>query len=114
MSGSSGGGATNATTWQLGTVSAHYEANGLNPGTVSSGVGDHGGVSYGIYQLSSQAGTVKEHISQSPYGRDSTAFSQGPFLSAVAGRMSPVPTPVSARASATSSPEPTSSHTSTH
>ena len=60
MSRSNGSGATDATTWQLGTVAAHYEANGLNPGTVSSGVGDHGGTSYGIYQLSSSAGTVRE------------------------------------------------------
>ena len=63
MSGSTG------TAWQLGTVSAHYEANGLHPGTVSSGQGDHGGVSYGIYQLSSQSGTVQEYLGQSSYGR---------------------------------------------
>ena len=68
MSGSNGSAAANATTWQLGTVSAHYEANGLNPGTVSSGVGDHGGASYGIYQLSSKTGTVGEYLSQSSYG----------------------------------------------
>ena len=66
MSGSNGSGT--ATAWQLGTVSAHYEANGLNPGTVSSGLGDHGGASYGVYQLSSKAGTVKEYLSQSSYG----------------------------------------------
>ncbi len=57
------------TAWQLGSVSAHYEANGLNPGTVSSGRGDHGGVSYGIYQLSSKSGTVQEYLGQSSYGQ---------------------------------------------
>lgn len=38
-------------------LSAKYESNG-DPAAVSSGSGDHGGISYGIYQLSSNAGSV--------------------------------------------------------
>ena len=68
MSGSAEADHSNNTKWQLGSVSAHYEANGLNPGTVSPGTGDHGGVSYGIYQLSSRTGTVREYLDQSAYG----------------------------------------------
>lgn len=37
----------------LGTLSARYESGGRGPGTVSSGRGDPGGVSYGLYQLAS-------------------------------------------------------------
>lgn len=37
---------------ELGVLSSKYESNG-NPGTVSSGVGDPGGKSYGAYQFSS-------------------------------------------------------------
>lgn len=43
---------------RLGALSAEFESGGRGPGTVSSGKGDPGGVSYGIYQLSSKAGTV--------------------------------------------------------
>src|SRR5690606_25413128 len=39
--------------WHLGQTSAHYESGNRGPGFISSGVGDHGGKSYGIYQLSS-------------------------------------------------------------
>ena len=41
----------------LGDLSASYESNG-NPGCVSSGYGDLGGISYGAYQLASAAGSV--------------------------------------------------------
>ena len=50
----------------LGTVSAKYESNG-NPGTVSGGTGDYGGISYGAYQLSSKQGTCSEYVKQSKY-----------------------------------------------
>lgn len=39
----------------LGTVTAKYESNG-NPGAISSGNGDAGGVSFGAYQFASRAG----------------------------------------------------------
>lgn len=56
---------------ELGWLSARYESNG-NPATVSGGVGDAGGVSYGSYQMTSQTkqksgkvvvgGTVKNFV----------------------------------------------------
>lgn len=42
----------------LGTLSARYESGGRGPGTVSSGRGDPGGVSYGLYQLASGTGAL--------------------------------------------------------
>lgn len=54
-------------TWTLGQTSSHFESGGAGPGTISTGEGDHGGVSYGTYQLSSAAGTVAEYIHSSPY-----------------------------------------------
>jgi LysM repeat protein len=42
----------------VGRVSERYESGGRGPGTVSNGRGDPGGVSYGVYQLSSNAGTL--------------------------------------------------------
>lgn len=43
---------------RLGALSARFESGGRGAGAVSSGRGDPGGVSYGIYQLSSRAGSV--------------------------------------------------------
>ncbi|HEX5747476.1 MAG TPA: LysM peptidoglycan-binding domain-containing protein [Archangium sp.] len=45
----------------LGSLSRQYEARG-GPGTVSSGNGDSGGVSYGSYQLSSNRGTAQRFV----------------------------------------------------
>lgn len=45
----------------LGDLSAKYESNG-NPGTVSTGYGDAGGVSYGTYQLATNTGSVNSFI----------------------------------------------------
>lgn len=45
----------------LGDLSALYESNG-DPGCVSTGYGDLGGISYGSYQLASAAGSVDEFI----------------------------------------------------
>ena len=42
------------TRWILGTLSSKYETSGRGPGTVSTGRGDAGGVSYGSYQMTSQ------------------------------------------------------------
>jgi LysM repeat protein len=42
----------------LGTLSAKYESNG-EPGSVSGGRGDPGGVSYGAYQFSTNRGTAR-------------------------------------------------------
>ncbi|QRN96830.1 LysM peptidoglycan-binding domain-containing protein [Archangium violaceum] len=44
----------------LGSLSRKYEATG--PGTVSTGKGDAGGVSYGSYQFASKSGSAKEFV----------------------------------------------------
>jgi peptidoglycan hydrolase-like protein with peptidoglycan-binding domain len=53
--------------WQLGRTSAHYEGHG--PGTISSGKGDYGGVSYGTYQFSTEpnGGSLKGFLRDSAY-----------------------------------------------
>ncbi|WGS54703.1 lytic transglycosylase domain-containing protein [Paraburkholderia sp. D15] len=38
----------------LGALSSHFETGGRGPGTISGGLGDPGGVSYGSYQFTSQ------------------------------------------------------------
>lgn len=43
---------------RLGALSERYESGGNGPGTVSTGRGDPGGVSYGLYQLASRTGTA--------------------------------------------------------
>lgn len=47
---------------RLGSLSEVHESGGNGPGTVSTGVNDPGGVSYGIYQLSSNAGTLRSFM----------------------------------------------------
>ncbi|MCX8501672.1 MAG: hypothetical protein ORO03_08280 [Alphaproteobacteria bacterium] len=50
----------------LGELSAKYESGNLASGAISSGIGDRGGVSYGLYQMSSlpDGGTVRKFIAQ--------------------------------------------------
>lgn len=52
---------------ELGILSAKYETGGRGPGTVSSGAGDPGGVSYGSYQMATKTGTVKRFVTQSDF-----------------------------------------------
>ena len=47
---------------RLGAIAERYESGGRGPGTVSTGAGDPGGVSYGVYQLSSNAGTLQKFL----------------------------------------------------
>lgn len=47
---------------RLGGLSEQYETGGRGPGTVSSGVGDPGGVSYGTYQLATTRGRPQEFL----------------------------------------------------
>lgn len=54
--------------WHLGQTSERYESSNLGAGTISTGRGDLGGVSYGAYQLSSRAGTLGEYLAQSRFG----------------------------------------------
>jgi LysM repeat protein len=52
---------------ELGTLSAKYETGGRGPGTVSTGSGDPGGVSYGSYQMATKTGTAQRFVSQSDF-----------------------------------------------
>ncbi len=52
----------------LGKLSAQYETGGRGPGTVSTGKGDAGGVSYGSYQMTSAGGgTVGRFVGQADF-----------------------------------------------
>lgn len=51
----------------LGTLSAKYETGGRGPGTVSTGAGDPGGVSYGSYQMATKMGTVTRFVQQAGF-----------------------------------------------
>src|SRR5215213_4836698 len=48
----------------LGTLSAKYETGGRGPGTVSTGAGDPGGVSYGSYQMATKMGVPARFVTQ--------------------------------------------------
>jgi type VI secretion system (T6SS) spike protein VgrG3 len=51
--------------WEhLGALSAKYESGNRKSGTVSSGKGDPGGISYGSYQLASKVGTAQRFADQ--------------------------------------------------
>jgi hypothetical protein len=54
--------------WHRGQTSAHFETGGRGPGHVSTGRGDHGGVSYGSYQYATNVGGVDEYVAASRYG----------------------------------------------
>ncbi len=51
----------------LGKLSAKYETGGRGPGTVSTGVGDRGGVSYGSYQMASKLGVATRFVKQAGF-----------------------------------------------
>jgi len=51
----------------LGTLSAKYETGGRGPGTVSTGAGDRGGVSYGSYQMVSKLGVPQKFVKQAGF-----------------------------------------------
>lgn len=46
----------------LGSLSEEFESGGRGPGTVSTGVNDPGGVSYGLYQFASKTGTCAAFV----------------------------------------------------
>lgn len=48
----------------LGNLSAKFETGGRGPGTVSTGSGDPGGVSYGSYQMATKTGTVARFVAE--------------------------------------------------
>lgn len=45
-----------------GCLAERFESAGLGPGAVSSGAGDPGGVSYGLYQFASRTGTIARFL----------------------------------------------------
>ena len=49
---------------ELGKLSEKYESGDRGPGTVSTGVGDPGGVSYGSYQLASKVGRAAQFVAK--------------------------------------------------
>jgi hypothetical protein len=62
VAGAAAGAAANAIAYRLGKLSEVFESGGRGPGTVSPGSNDPGGVSYGMYQLSSKAGTLSAFL----------------------------------------------------
>jgi len=52
---------------ELGALSAKYETGGRGPGTVSTGAGDPGGVSYGSYQMASKMGVPQRFVTQAGF-----------------------------------------------
>jgi hypothetical protein len=66
--------------WLLGSLSEHYETGGRGSTTVSGGVGDAGGVSYGSYQMTSAGGgTVTMFVREPsfPWRADFAALTAG-------------------------------------
>lgn len=47
---------------RVGFISSKYEVGGWNPGRVSSGAGDYGGISYGIPQFSTTTGSADKFV----------------------------------------------------
>src|SRR5687767_5659523 len=63
----------------LGELSSKYETGGRGPGTVSTGSGDPGGVSYGSYQMATKMGTVARFVGQAgfPWAKDFQGLTPG-------------------------------------
>lgn len=70
-------GAKAARNWVLGQTSRIFESGKGGAGTVSSGKGDHGGASYGTYQLSSTQGTLQQFLASSKYGKQFSGLKPG-------------------------------------
>lgn len=64
-----GSGENEIESWTLGQTSKRFESNKGGAGTISTGKGDKGGVSYGAYQLSSKEGAVQEFLKKTKYGQ---------------------------------------------
>jgi LysM repeat protein len=63
----------------LGALSAKYETGGRGCGTVSTGAGDYGGVSYGSYQMASKMGVPTKFVCQPgfPWAKDFANLTAG-------------------------------------
>jgi microcompartment protein CcmL/EutN len=69
--------AASAKDWVLGKTSSVFESGKSGAATVSTGRGDHGGASYGTYQLSSSQGTLKKFLNSSKYGEQFQGLTPG-------------------------------------
>lgn len=47
---------------RIGFISGKYESGGYNGGSISSGRGDHGGISYGVPQFSTTTGSADSFV----------------------------------------------------
>lgn len=63
----SGGGFFGSLGAAVGAVAQRFESGKGGAGTVSTGAGDHGGKSYGSFQLSSKQGSVDKFLNKSGY-----------------------------------------------
>lgn len=63
--------------WVLGKTSKQFESGKGGAGTVSTGKGDHGGASYGTYQLSSKQGTLQKFLKSTKYGEQFAGLTPG-------------------------------------
>lgn len=61
----------------LGSIASKHETSGKGAGTVSTGKGDKGGVSYGSYQLSSKTGDVSNFLKKSGYDAQFSGLAPG-------------------------------------
>ena len=59
---------------EVGVLSEKYETGGRGVGTISSGRGDPGGISYGSWQLSSNAGTLDAYLKSPEAGKYGKQF----------------------------------------
>lgn len=60
----------------VGVVAKESESGG-RPETVSTGVGDYGGKSYGAYQLSTNVGSLDSFLKSTPYGQSFAGLQPG-------------------------------------
>lgn len=60
----------------FGSVAEKYESGGRGVGTISTGKGDHGGVSYGKHQLSTKSGTMNTFL-KSPEAQQFSPYFEG-------------------------------------
>lgn len=65
------------TDWYLGATSKREESGRSGAGTVSSGVGDAGGVSYGTYQFASANGSVDRFLQATGYDKQFAGLKPG-------------------------------------
>jgi hypothetical protein len=60
---------------RLGTLSAKYESGSNGVGTISTGKGDHGGMSYGLYQFASKNSSIADYIDSPEFSKWKKLFS---------------------------------------